>query len=75
MFSLIDPSALPQCTGQYGCCTKERPCEVGGGDCYKDETCAGDLVCGEKNCQDFHPLADSYDDCCIGESVLKMKQD
>ena len=54
----------------------ESPCEVGGGDCNYEEDCAGDLVCGKFNCQDFHPLAESYVSCCVepvGELVLKRK--
>ena len=56
------------CSGERGtgeCCTRESPCKVGGGDCDKDEDCAGDLVCGKNNCQDFNWLARSSYDCCI----------
>jgi len=56
------------CTGERGtgeCCTKDSPCKVGGGDCDKDEDCAGDLVCGKDNCRDFNWFARSSYDCCI----------
>ena len=29
------------------------PFTIGEGDCQFDSECAGDLICGEKNCQDF----------------------
>ena len=65
------------CTGRsedYACCTKESPCQLGGGDCDMDEECAGDLVCGDTNCQDFHSAAISYNDCCTNNTqASKLK--
>ena len=65
------------CTGRsedYACCTKESPCQHGGGDCDMDEECAGDLVCGDTNCQDFHSAAISYNDCCTNNTqASKLK--
>ena len=37
-----------------GCCTKSKPCDIGGGYCGSDDHCGGNLVCGTANCQDFH---------------------
>jgi len=52
-----------RCSGENdGCCTKEKPCNVGEGDCDSDNQCAGSLVCGEDNC----PWGDG-DDCCVKE--------
>ena len=40
-----------RCIGQYGCCTKENPCDVGEGDCHNDEDCQHGLKCGDDNCR------------------------
>ena len=58
---------VQKCNGEEGtgsCCTKENPCELGGGDCDDDSECSGDLVCGYNNCRDFHPTAGPTHDCC-----------
>jgi len=39
-------------------------CQKGQGDCDNDSECAGDLVCGEDNCRDFHQGAKRTADCC-----------
>ena len=28
------------------CCTPQKPCGLGGGDCDVDQDCKGDLICG-----------------------------
>ena len=50
----------------WDCCTAENPCYVGEGDCDKDEQCAGELVCGKRNCPDtFKARAfGRRPDCC-----------
>lgn len=32
------------------CCSREKPCKEGQGDCDDDDECKGDLVCGSNNC-------------------------
>ena len=32
------------------CCNATHPCDIGQGDCDKDEDCLGNLVCGRQNC-------------------------
>ena len=40
------------CNGKDdGCCTKDKPCREGWGDCDSDDQCAGDLKCGRDNCR------------------------
>ena len=36
------------------CCSKDSPCDIGGGDCDNDSHCAGNLICGENNCVEFN---------------------
>ena len=63
----VNLALLSDCNGERGssdCCTKDNPCEVGGGDCDEDDDCAGDLVCGTNNCVEFNLFASLYADCC-----------
>ena len=39
-----------ECRGGADCCTSERPCDLGEGDCDFDSHCRGALVCGSANC-------------------------
>ena len=32
------------------CCTPDKPCDVGMGNCNSNEDCVGNLICGDKNC-------------------------
>ena len=54
------------------CCTEQKPCPYGFGDCSNDWSCTGDLKCNEdlNNCATIHPhtfLAPFWDhDCCVG---------
>ena len=43
------------------CCTTEKPCGIGEGDCDTHNQCAGDLECGIDNCGPDFP---SNYDCC-----------
>merc|ERR1711974_197476 len=43
---------------------KNQICQKGQGDCDRDSECAGDLVCGEDNCREFHQGAKRTADCC-----------
>ena len=53
------------CTGQGGCCTKERPCKPFEGDCDSDDDCQGSSKCGTNNCDtDRYPSFSDQDDCC-----------
>ena len=56
------------CAGQstdWSCCSSSSPCPVGGGDCDSDNQCGPGLMCGDKNCGDFHLNAHSDADCCV----------
>lgn len=46
-----DKPGKPTCNGKWhNCCTSEKKCGLGDGDCDNDEDCDGDLVCGTNNC-------------------------
>ena len=47
--------------GGGACCTSSHQCGIGEGDCDYDHDCAGNLKCGENNCDSGFP--DDYD-CC-----------
>ena len=32
------------------CCTPDKPCDVGMGNCNGNDDCVGNLICGDKNC-------------------------
>ena len=46
------------------CCTKEKPCGLGEGDCDKDEDCIGELVCRDKKNSCINDLFSKEADCC-----------
>jgi len=52
----------------FGCCSSSNPCDVGEGDCKSDSDCAGELVCGTRNCEsDFSSSYTNWHytaDCC-----------
>merc|ERR1711931_375810 len=50
------------------CCTKEKKCKLGGGNCTMNNQCRGKLICGKRNCRDFHPAAKPWANCCIEKS-------
>ena len=54
----------------WGCCTRKKPCNIGGGDCDNDSECAGNLKCGTDNCAaDFSSPGSNWGlvaDCCFG---------
>ena len=52
--------------GDYGYCSQFGPCGLGQGHCSSDQDCQEGLVCGEQNCQEFHPNAYEFTDCCEG---------
>ena len=54
------------------CCTPEKPCAAGKGDCVADDDCIGSLVCGADNCGEGF-MIDA--DCCEAQSesgILKI---
>merc|ERR1711887_130579 len=51
--------------GDGNCCKREGGCDLGGGNCVDDDECIGELVCGTKNCKDFHPDAKKRFNCCM----------
>ena len=66
-FSSDSVDFRPKCNGENdGCCTASSPCGRDDGDCDGDSECAGDLVCGEDNC-DVGPATgySATDDCCV----------
>ena len=52
------------CRGGDSCCTREKPCDDGLGDCDQDHDCKTNLVCGHQNCGKWGGLWDWKDDCC-----------
>ena len=46
------------------CCTPERPCRIGEGDCDSDADCGYGLKCGNSNCAQFRPDNYARADCC-----------
>jgi len=54
----------------WSCCTRKKPCNIGGGDCDSDSDCAGNLKCGTDNCAaDFSSPGSNWGlvaDCCFG---------
>jgi len=73
----LEPRIGQRCAGRnYNgrrCCTPEKPCDEGEGDCdgpgdggQSDghRGCKGDLVCGSNNCQKFGLYYHEKDDCC-----------
>jgi len=63
VFSVMGQDFSEPCYGGDSCCDS-RPggCPEGEGDCDMDSHCAGELVCGEDNCNGSG--FDSTDDCC-----------
>merc|ERR1712168_160535 len=56
------------CNGDHSdraCCTIKNPCQLGGGNCDADIHCEGELVCGTRNCREFHPNARRWANCCM----------
>merc|ERR1712142_601095 len=60
---------IPRCRGrnfdQEKCCTDDKPCDVGEGDCEDNDECKDDLVCGNNNCKQFGDYYHEKDDCCV----------
>ena len=59
-----NPDCNPETWNKYSseCCSVERPCGSGEGDCDLDSECIGDLVCGKDNCGERFPVSGA--DCC-----------
>ena len=51
------------------CCTPEKPCEIGKGDCDVDGDCIGDLLCGVNNCGNGFP--DKADCCKAAPGIIR----
>ena len=59
-------SDIESCTLSNGyssgsCCSSYFQCDLGEGDCDKDEDCLGDYICGDNNCVSPFP---ANHDCC-----------
>ena len=52
------------------CCSGEKPCDNGQGDCDDDHECKGDLVCGSNNCGPDFLLYSA--DCCEYKGDSKL---
>ena len=59
-----DESLGAACNGGDSCCSADNPCKEGAGDCDVHQDCAGELLCGQNNCDLNNPGFDSNDDCC-----------
>merc|ERR1711915_1106686 len=63
-----DPKQNGVCDGKLGtttCCTPDKKCGLGGGDCDSDKDCKAGLKCGNNNChRDFLTSAHLENDCC-----------
>ena len=46
------------------CCTPDKPCRAGEGDCDNDNDCGKGLKCGRSNCAQFRPDNYARADCC-----------
>eukprot|EP00092_Neocalanus_flemingeri_P005011 GFUD01005388.1.p1 GENE.GFUD01005388.1~~GFUD01005388.1.p1 ORF type:complete len:490 (-),score=75.79 GFUD01005388.1:64-1533(-) len=56
-------------SSDWSYCSTSNVCSLGQGDCDSDSQCSGSLVCGNNNCRDFHPNAQSNADCCIAATA------
>ena len=63
-FLFIDKSKCDATFDDDHCCTADKPCGVGEGDCDSDDQCSGDLKCGTDNCGTG--FGDLWD-CCQAE--------
>merc|ERR1712115_476155 len=83
-----EPPAGQRCSGRnYNgrrCCTPERPCGLGEGDCDGPldggthdghQGCQGDLVCGSNNCRKFGAYFHPKDDCCVRPENLPVREE
>ena len=50
----------------WRCCSNEKTCDIGEGDCDEDSHCTGDLLCGRNNCKRFGEHWGKTLDCCEG---------
>ena len=66
---------LQSCNGQpitnMDCCTIDKPCNIGEGDCDYDSHCRRGLLCGSDNCFRDFPVQYGFNweimaDCCYG---------
>merc|ERR1711874_38096 len=75
--SVFSPPQGQRCRGRNydgkRCCTPERPCDLGEGDCDGpldggvndgNRGCRPGLVCGSNNCKKFGAYYHEKDDCC-----------
>ena len=76
-----------RCSGRNNqgrrCCTPEKPCEEGEGDCDGPGDgglndghtgCKGDLECGSNNCKQFGSFYHVKDDCCQKPSFVTTEK-
>ena len=62
-FFIID-KAKCDANKEDSCCTADKPCGVGEGDCDSDDDCSGDLKCGTDNCGAGFDNLEKGSDCC-----------
>ena len=53
--------------GVDSCCTDEKLCGEGEGDCDKDSHCKDGLRCGNNNCPQEEGTFQTTDDCCSAD--------
>ena len=47
---LVNQECGEGASSSNNCCTPDKPCDVGMGNCNSIEDCVGSLICGDKNC-------------------------
>merc|ERR1711910_268606 len=85
--SVFSPPTGQRCRGRNfdgkRCCTPERPCGLGEGDCDGPgdggandghRGCQRDLVCGSNNCKKFGTYFHEKDDCCDLPETLAIPE-
>ena len=77
--TILSPTPDWDCVVNWNCCTVEKPCEEGEGDCDFNNQCAEGLICGVANC--IGPEYPLNADCCepsgrivLGPPVTKLGQ-
>ena len=72
MFSIGNPDCNSATWSGYdwSCCTVDKPCGIGEGDCDYNNECTGDLVCGHNSyCGSEFP---SGSDCCVLGNLMPI---
>lgn len=57
-------TAVEECNGGNSCCSLDKPCGEGEGDCDSNDECMAGLRCGTNNCDLSAGTFEQLDDCC-----------